>query len=257
MTGRPALCRLGLLDIACVSARVCYAVSTAPPAYDFNPIPKTPHAAPSSIWLTRDGGAHWSRQSIPAGAPCNGDCQPGLYGYPLVWVSCLSSGLCRAGGRQFLGCGHCGFAGAVLVTRAPGRPWACAGTVCNAGAPDVADCPTSTRCYGVDSTNPFAAPNTVSVLRSTDGGANWQQIGPQLGWSASVLNDIACPAALTCYLAGSHGSVARITNGTTVTAQRTPTARDLYGIGCITPCPRSPRPDCYAVGDNGTILALR
>jgi hypothetical protein len=37
---------------------------------------------------------------------------------------------------------------------------------------------------------------------------------------------------------------------TTVTAQRTPTARDLYGIGCAGPA------SCYAVGDNGTILAL-
>jgi hypothetical protein len=65
-----------------------------------------------------------------------------------------------------------------------------------------------------------------------------------------VLNDIACPAALTCYLAGSHGSIARITNGTTLSAQLTPTARDLYGIGCAGPA------TCYAVGDNGTILAL-
>ena len=68
--------------------------------------------------------------------------------------------------------------------------------------------------------------------------------------AASVLNDIACPAALTCYLAGSGGSIARITNGTTLTAQRTPTARDLYGIGCAGPA------TCYAVGDDGTILAL-
>jgi hypothetical protein len=110
ISGRHALCRLGLLDIACVSARVCYAVATAPPAYDTNPIPKTPHAAPSSIWLTRDGGAKWTRQSIPAGVTCNGDCSTGLYGYPLEWVTCLGSGLCRAGGGAVLGCGHCGFA---------------------------------------------------------------------------------------------------------------------------------------------------
>ena len=31
IAGRAALCRLGLLDIACVSARVCEAVATAPP----------------------------------------------------------------------------------------------------------------------------------------------------------------------------------------------------------------------------------
>ncbi len=75
------------------------------------------------------------------------------------------------------------------------------------------------------------------------------QAGPD--WASSVLDDIACPAALTCYLAGSRGSIARITNGTTWAAQRTPTARDLYGTGCAGPA------TCYAVGDNGTILALR
>ena len=52
-----------------------------------------------------------------------------------------------------------------------------------------------------------------------------------------MLNDIACPAALTCYLAGTRGSVARITNGTTLAAQRSPTARNLYGIGCAGPRP--------------------
>src|SRR5580692_1314586 len=246
--GRPALCRLGLLDIACVSARVCYAVATAPPAYDNNPIPKAPHAAPSSIWLTRDGGARWTRQSVPPGVACNGDCTSALYPYPLEWVTCLGSGLCRAGGGHLLG-GHLGFADPVLVTRGPGRPWVCttSAAACT-GAPDVADCPTSTRCYGVDSTNPFGVPDNF-VSRSTDGGAGWQQVGPN--WSSSVLNDIACPAALTCYLAGSRGSIARITNGTTLAAQRTPTARDLYGIGCAGPA------TCYAVGDNGTVLALR
>jgi hypothetical protein len=250
IAGRPALCRLGLLDIACVSARVCDAVATAPPAYDASaPVPKTPHTAPSSIWLTRDGGASWTRQSIPPGVACNGDCQSGLYGYPLEWVSCLSSGLCRAGGGALLGCGHCGFAYAALVTRGPGQPWACvdSGAACG-GGPDTAGCPASTRCYGIQSTNPFGP--DIGVLRSTDGGADWVPVGPVQGWSGSVLNAIACPVALTCYLAGSSGTIARITNGTTVTAQRTPTARDLYGIGCAGPA------TCYAVGDGGTILAL-
>jgi hypothetical protein len=36
-----------------------------------------------------------------------------------------------------------------------------------------------------------------------------------------------------------------------VTAQHTPTHSNLYGIGCA--CPAA----CYAVGENGTILALR
>jgi hypothetical protein len=255
IAGRPALCRLGLLDIACVSASVCYAVATAPPAYDATPVPKTPHPATSSIWLTRDGGASWTAQSIPPGVACNGDCDVGLYPYPLEWVTCLSSGLCRAGGGDLLSCGHCGFAYAVLVTRGPGQPWACAqsGFACG-GGPDAADCPTSTGCYGVQSTNPFGGPNGgVNVDHSSDGGADWAAVGSVQGWSSSVLNAITCPDALTCYLAGSGGSIARITNGTTLTAQRTPTARELYGIGCFGPGPSA---TCYAVGDDGTILAV-
>lgn len=249
ISGRAALCRLGLLAIACVSARVCYAVATAPPAYDINPVPKRPHAAPSSIWMTRDGGASWTRQPVPPGVACNGDCTSGLYGYPLVWVSCLGSGLCRAGGGHVLGCGHCGFAYAVLVTRGPGQPWVCAesAAACSMVSPDAAACPASSRCYGVQSTNPFGPDNFV--FQSADGGAGWVHVGPD--WTSSVLNDITCPAALTCYLAGTRGTIARITNGTTVTAQRALTAADLYGIGCAGPAA------CYAVGDNGAILALR
>ncbi len=252
MAGRPAACRLGLLDIACVSARVCYAVSTAPAAYPPTPVPATPHAAPSSIWLTRDGGASWTRQSIPPGVTCDGDCTTALYGYPLEWVTCLSSGLCRAGGGDLVS-SHQGFAYAVLVTRGPGQSWTCAQSTaaCTGGTPDAADCPASTGCYGVQSTNPFGGPTGgVNVFRSSDGGAGWVQVGPVQGWSTSVLTAISCPAALTCYLAGSGGSIAKITNGTTLAAQRTPTARDLYGIGCAGPA------TCYAVGDDGTILAL-
>ena len=47
LIGRYALCRLGLLDITCVSARICYAVSAAPQAYGASPVPRTPHAPPA------------------------------------------------------------------------------------------------------------------------------------------------------------------------------------------------------------------
>jgi Photosynthesis system II assembly factor YCF48 len=247
ISGRAALCRLGLLDIACVSASVCYVVATAPSAYDVAPISQPARAAPSSIWMTIDGGASWTPQSVPLGVGCDGDCADGLYGYPLVWVSCLSSGLCRAGGGHVLGCGHCGFAYAVLVMRGPGVPWSCAAsaTACTTLAPDAGDCPGGTICYGIQSTNPFGTDNVV--VRSTDGGAEWVQTGSD--WTTSVLNDIACPAALTCYIAGSSGTIARITNGASLSPEPTPTTSDLYGIGCAGPA------TCYAVGDAGTILA--
>ena len=38
--GRYAVCRLGILDIACVSASICYAVATGPTAYSDAPVPR-------------------------------------------------------------------------------------------------------------------------------------------------------------------------------------------------------------------------
>ena len=249
ISGRPALCRLGLLDIACVSASVCYAVATRPSAYDNTPLTPASNTQPSSIWMTVDGGANWTSQPLPQGVACDGDCGGGLYGHPLVWVTCLTSGVCRAGGGHVLGCGHCGFAYAVLVSRGPGASWACSesAAACATLSPDAGDCPDSTTCYGVQSTNPFGSDNLV--VRSTDGGAHWAQAGP--AWTTSVLSDIACPATMTCYIAGSRGTIARITGGATVSVEPIPTTSDLHGISC------AGSDACYAVGDNGAILALR
>jgi photosystem II stability/assembly factor-like uncharacterized protein len=245
--GRPSLCRLGLLDIGCVSADVCYAIATEPPAYNDQPRSPTAPAA-DSIWMTDDGGSSWAPQVVPLGVACDGDCAGGLYGYPLTWVSCLSGGLCRAGGGHVLGCGHCGFAYAVLVMRGTDMTWTCAGAApgCTSLAPDAGDCAASTICYGVQSTNPFGPETTV--VRSTDGGARWVQIGPS---SASVLNDIACRTAQTCYVAGSRGTIAQITDGTIAATQTVPTTSDVLGIDCVGTA------TCFAVGDEGTIVALR
>ena len=253
LQARPAMCRLGLLDIACVSARVCYAVSTAPGAYGAAP---RPAAAPplSAIWMTSDGGASWARQSVPSGLTCAaGDCQPGLYPYPLTWISCLSSGLCRAGGWNFLDCGHCGYVAAVLASAGPGAPWTmltCPGRayqeICPTSSPDAGDCPTSARCYGAFSTSPFDPGTNVEL--STDGGKDWQAVP---SGSGSIRNDLACPAAQACYTVGDHGTITRTANGTAFVADRSPTAANLYGISC------ADTTVCYAVGDNGTILTLR
>jgi len=254
LRARPALCRLGLLDVACVSARVCYAAATAPQAYQGASGPPPAAASPpSAIWMTSDGGASWARQSVPPGVTCTlGDCGNLLYPYPLVWISCLSDGLCRAGGGDFLGCGHCGYAYAVLASAGPGAPWRvvpCPGPAPGGGcatsfSPDAGDCPTSARCYGVYSTSPFD-PGT-SVWLSADGGAAWQAVP---SGSGSIRNDLACPAARTCYTVGDHGTITSTANGTAFVADSSPTARNLYGITC------ADATACYAVGDDGTVLA--
>jgi photosystem II stability/assembly factor-like uncharacterized protein len=264
MSGRPALCRLGLLDIACVSARICYAVATEPAGYFYSPV-SGPHPAgpPHSVWMSSDGGTSWARQSVPSGVGCTeGDCGKVLFNYPLEWISCLGSGLCRAGGGYFGGCGPCGFVYAVIAATRPGAPWTmltcpqppypCFRSIEPSAhgspfAPDAGDCPTSARCYGLSSESPFDPGN--DMYRSTDGGALWL-VGEPSG-ASSLRNAIACPAARICYTVGDQGTITRTVNGTVFVADGRPTSHDLYGITCAAAA------ICYAVGDNGTIVARR
>jgi hypothetical protein len=242
-------CRLGLLGISCPSALTCYAVATAPSGYGTNPVSQTSGGEPgSSLWLTRDGGATWTRQPIPPGVVCDGDCN-GPYGYPLEWVSCAPAGPCWAGGNQLVG-SHEGFASVLLMTPAPGGSWrlkpGCpASGPCSEPVTDVGACPTATGCYAVNNSSPFGAGSTVSIYTATG------QLGPSVTVAAGlVINDIACPAARTCYTAGVGGVILRTTNGTRFTPIKTPVRANLHGITCVTTS------TCYAVGAVGTIVTL-
>jgi hypothetical protein len=66
-----------------------------------------------------------------------------------------------------------------------------------------------------------------------------------------VIDDIACPAARTCYTAGTKGTILRITTGTKFAPVKAPARENLDGIACVTASA------CYAVGAAGTIEALR
>ena len=243
-------CRLGLLDISCPSALTCYAVATLPGGYGTEPISQTPGAGPgSSLWLTRDGGATWTRQPIPPGVVCNGDCSA-PYGYPLEWVSCAPSGPCWAGGNQLVG-SHEGFAAAMLMTPAPGGSWrlvpgCTASGPCSEPVTDVGACPASTGCYAVNNSDPFGdGSSTISIYTATG------QDGPDVTAPGGlVINDITCPAARTCYTAGVGGVILRTTNGTRFTRVKSPARENLDGITCVTSSA------CYAVGAAGTIEAL-
>jgi photosystem II stability/assembly factor-like uncharacterized protein len=241
-------CRLGLLGISCPSAQTCYAVATAPGGWNTNPLSRD--AGPgSSLWLTQNGGTTWTRQAIPRGVVCDGDCSTAGYGYPLEWVSCAPSGPCWAGGNQLIG-SHEGFAAAWLTTAAPGGSWRlepdCAPGTCSEPVTDVGACPTSAGCYAVNNSSPFGDGSSVSRYTATG------QNGPGVSVpNGLVINDIACPAALTCYTAGAGGVVLLTTNGTTFTPVKTSARENLNGITCITAS------DCYAVGAAGTIEALQ
>ena len=240
-------CQLGLLDIACPSASTCYAVATTSGGYDTNPVSGA--GSGSSLWLTQNGGATWTRQPIPPGVVCNGDCSESqLYGYPLEWVSCAPSGPCWAGGNQLVG-SHEGFAAAWLVTPAPGGSWrlepGCRPGVCSGPVTDVGACPAASRCYAVNNSSPFGDGSSVSIYTATG------QNGPSVSAPANlVINDIACPAARTCYTAGAGGVILGTTNGTRFTRVKTSARKTLYGITCVTTSL------CYAVGAAGTIETL-
>jgi len=243
-------CRLGLLDISCPSARTCYTVATNPAGYNAEPISATNPGPGSSLWLTRNGGATWTRQPIPSGVVCDGDCNNVRYGYPLEWVSCAPNGPCWAGGNQLVG-SHEGFASALLVTPAPGRPWrlepGCpASGPCSEPVTDVGACPASNLCYTVNNSSPFADGSNVIAYTATG------RPGPAVTVpNGLVINDIACPATRTCYTAGTKGIITRTTNGTRFAPVKAPARENLNGITCVTASA------CYAVGAAGTIEALR
>ena len=241
-------CRLGLLDISCPSASTCYAVATAPGGYDTSPISGA--GSGSSLWLTQDGGATWTRQPIPPGVFCNGDCSASQqYGYPLEWVSCAPSGPCWAGGNQLIG-SHEGFAPAWLVAPAPGGSWRlepnCRPGYCSVPVTDVGACPAASRCYAVNNSSPFGDGSSVGIYTAT--GQNGPSVTVPTGL---VINDIACPALHTCYTAGAGGVILRTPHGTRFTRLKTSARETLYGITCVTASL------CYAVGAAGTIEALR
>ena len=220
---------MGLLDISCVSALICYAVASGPAGYSHSPVPVPGRAgSASSVWMTSDGGTSQPRQSVPPGVGCtNGDCAKLLFPDPLEWVWVWQRAVPGGGGilrrrreqrlrvrrrrgdpsRRALDDAH-------VSTRVPvlQRP---------DGYPSVSPrravlarrgrLPTSARCYGVSSissgTEPgitegvgYAGPGPVSW--SADGGELWLA-GPS--GAGSIRTAIACPAAGPATRPGTRG----------------------------------------------------
>jgi photosystem II stability/assembly factor-like uncharacterized protein len=220
-----------LSAVACLDAATCYVVGGPTGAW---------FTTRAVVYLTTNGGANWLKQSIPATVPCNGDCGQTTVGYPLDWVSCLPNNLCRAGGIGFID-SHSGFAQATILSLAPGASWP---LLSNDVPPSVATCPSVSRCYGIQTVNPFS--NPIKVWVSGDGGTSWTLRNNP---TPRVLNAIACPGVTTCAIVGDTGAIVRTTNGNGFFAESSPTFRNLYGVACVTTS------RCFAVGNKGAILA--
>ena len=126
---------------------------------------------------------------------------------------CAPTGPCWAGGNQLIG-SHEGFAAAWLVTPAPGGSWrlerGCSPGVCSEPVTDVGSCPASNRCYAVNNSSPFGDGSSVGIYTATG------QNGPNVTLpNGLVINDIACPAARTCYAGGAGGTIEALPRGVT------------------------------------------
>jgi photosystem II stability/assembly factor-like uncharacterized protein len=240
LRGRLALCRLGLLDLACPSVNTCFVVATVHVQAQFG------NLGPA-VLLTTDGGSTWTGQTIPTTVPCEGDCgPPGVrVPYPLEWITCGPSTLCRAGGATFIG-SHEGYASLAIEAPHPGAPWTPIKQPSQGSyqvAPDSAVCPSAARCYGVWTTSPFQPGN--EIWRSDDGGWTWHDLS---SGSPRLRNAIACPGATTCYSVGNQGTITASSDGATFRAQSSRTSHDLYGVTCVDV------QSCFAVGNWGTIV---
>lgn len=241
LRGRPALCRLGLLDLACISASICYVAGTYSGSV---PDSRVPGGLSPAIYLTTNGGSTWTAQRIPATAPCTGDCGGARVTYPLEWISCAGGLVCRAGGSIYMS-SHTGYATLTIQTSKPGAAWTAVNNSWYWAVPDSAVCPTASRCYGVWTTSPFDLAGN-GIFLSTDGGRQWNS---QSSGSSKMRNAITCPGPSTCYSAGMAGTITASMNGGPFLAQPSGTSRDLYGIACAGPN------TCFAVGTRGTIVA--
>jgi photosystem II stability/assembly factor-like uncharacterized protein len=219
-----------LSAVACLNAATCYIVGGPYTAFLITG---------AIVLLTTNGGATWTKQSIPPTVPCQ-NCGQSTVGYPLNWVTCLPNHLCRAGGIKFMD-SHSGFTQAAILTLAPAAPWP---LLTSNFTPSLATCPSVSRCYGVLTENPFAQP--IKVWISVDGGVSWAQ---RKNPTPRVLNGISCPSTVTCDAVGNTGSIIRTTNGNTFFSESSPTFRNLYGITCATAV------RCVAVGNKGAIVA--
>lgn len=242
LRGRLALCRLGLLDVACISASTCYVVATGR-------IQGPAGGLTSAVFLTSDGGSTWIKQLIPATEPCIGPCghpPPPENPYPLEWITCRPGLPCRAGGSVWIDA-RTGNASLVIETSKPGAAWTPVRNLFPySSARDSAVCTTITRCYSVWTTDPFDPGNGIWL--SVDGGANWNDLK---SGSQRMRNAISCPGARTCYSVGNQGSITASTSGGPFVAQQSRTSHDLYGVTCID------ANTCFAVGNKGTIVARR
>jgi photosystem II stability/assembly factor-like uncharacterized protein len=223
-----------LADISCPNTSECYA----------------PIDGSSDIFITRNGGASWTREdlgtiglstiSCPAsntcfGASTGGDilgyngsswvAQPKVVTFNLNGISCPNSGTCFAVGFNT---DFAYLSGGTWSKRPLGGNYALTSI----------SCPDSNACY--------AATNNGGVLVTKNGGTTWSLKTTGLTGS---LYDISCPTTTDCVATGTSGAIAATRDGgDSWVLHASGTKNSLRGVQCNSVAA------CVAVGDNGTLL---
>jgi len=181
-------------DVACPATRTCFAV------------PGT--AGPNIILSTTTGGQTWATTTV------------GTSTTALNSIACTSATHCVATGYN-----------AIAVTTDGGRTW----TTQNPPAhtrPDAVTCPTTSVCEAT-ATIVTTTSTIGAVMRSADGGQNWNVIG--LGFQGAM-GPIACPSAQDCVAFGQKLTlahvVARTTDGSTWTMAALPLTVGVNDLSC-------------------------
>lgn len=213
-----------LEDVACPSARVCYAVGYYGIQYY------------GTVFVTANAGHSWRRQS--AGT------RWGLRG-----VACVTTAICYG----------VGYAETTVVTTNGGRSWHDPHIPRSAQAISRVACPTSQMCVAVgNSPNRYTA-LVHRVLLTTDGGRSWSYPPTPIDRTAYPMNGIACPSARVCYAAGDYATIMVTYDGGHTWQRQHNALMDQSGviIPTLSAIACSSMRSCVAVGgiENGVVLA--
>lgn len=226
-----------LSAISCINSSpvICVAVGTR---YTSGPDTLT-----GRIYLTTNGGASWSSQSVATG--------------PLVDVSCVDGSptfSCLIVGGSVITGGYAGDSHTVIYRTADSAvTW-------DAQNPPVGfedalrgvSCVSATTCFA---TGGSYTGGRLSVIGSTDG-VKWNNKLNRTGFPSSIFNGITCLNASICYVVGgpvnssTSGGRVEVTNDGGVNWQvlSIPTSPPLNAVSCVSNL------SCFAAGQGGTIL---
>ena len=159
-------------DVSCTTPAACVAVGVSADGSSISGL----------ALITTDAGASWSESDLPAG-------------YVPYDVRCFTGGVCMATG----GDGPSWVDGAAVMSGDGGRTWQSAQVPSGLGPVESLSCSDASHCLAV--ANSVTGPAASALLNTADGGRVWLA-APARGLPSSLLSDVACATASSCWVSG-------------------------------------------------------